>query len=73
MRMAHALPTSRLGALALHDAAQAAGFAMACPYETSLDAHAADVSTWRRTRQVERWRLIPSRITFLLAAVLVIL
>ena len=66
-------PLPRIGALALHDAARAAGYALACPYETSAQAHAEAVSAWRRRNLAPAWRLLPSRLSILIATVLVIL
>ena len=68
-----ASPFPRLGAQALDAIANAAGYALACPYENSAETHAEAISKWRRAHRAATLRSLPSPVTFLLAAILVVL
>jgi hypothetical protein len=67
-----ASPFPRIGSQALAEAAMAAGFVEACPYETSAEAHQDAVMRWRQ-QHPKRWFALPSPMSVLLALVLVAL
>ena len=71
--MVIASPFPRLGDKALAEAAAAAGYAQACPYETSAQLHEADVERWRALHRPRSLAMLPSPLSVLLAMLLVMM